>query len=93
MIVFGRIQKGIVLNMKIVDYCESNTQMGQVCFVDQYEVLQNFSEELTATREALINAGKMSVKKPKLKNACGKKIPTQNCVARGKTVKGRSQKG
>ena len=31
MIVFGRIQKGIVLNMKTVDYCESNTQMGQVC--------------------------------------------------------------
>ena len=31
----------------------------------------NFKEELPAPREALINAGKMSVKEHKVKNACG----------------------
>ena len=61
--------------------------------MDQYEVLQNFNEELMTTREALINAGKMLVKKPKLKNACGKNTLTQNHVAHGKTVKGKSWKG
>ena len=35
----------------------------------------------------------MLVKKPKLKNACGKNTLTQNHVAHGKTVKGKSWKG
>ena len=31
MIIYDRIYNWIVLNMKIVDYCESNKQMDQVC--------------------------------------------------------------
>ena len=43
-------------------------------------------------REALIDAGKMSVKERKVKSPCGS-LSTQNRSARGKTEKKKSQKG
>ena len=59
--------------MNIVDYCVSNKQMGRACVsrINQYEALQPSRKNLPAPREALINAGKMSVKERKVKNACG----------------------
>ena len=38
------------------------------------------------------NVPKMSVKEPKVKNACGLKMPTQNRSASGKTVMEKSGK-
>ena len=43
--------------MKFVDYCESNKQMGRVCFQGSVWSPANFQEELVALREAFINAG------------------------------------
>ena len=58
--------------MKNEYYYESNKQIDLVCvFEDQFEPLPNFKEELLAPREALLRAGKMSVKERKVKNACG----------------------
>ena len=57
--------------MKIVDYFESNKQIGRVSvFRGSVWNSANFKEELLDLREALINIGKMSVKEHKVKNAC-----------------------
>ena len=71
MIVFGKIYKWIVLNMKIVVYCESNKQMGRACISRISIKPSNPKEELPAPREAPANAGKILVKKRKVKNDCG----------------------
>ena len=63
------------------------------CFEDQsVRSPVNFKEELPTPREALIDAGKMSVKERKVKSPCGSLSP-QNRSARGKTEKKKSQKG
>ena len=45
--------------MKIVDYCESNKQMGRACVSIQGQVWSpaNFKEELPAPKGPLIQAG------------------------------------
>ena len=60
--------------MKIVDYCESNKQMGQVlCFEDQYEAVQTLRKncQLPGKPWQTQVEFKMLVKERKVKNACG----------------------
>ena len=54
--------------MKIVGYCESNKQMGR--FSGSVWSPAHLKEELPAPRYTLTNAGKISMKEHKVKNAC-----------------------
>ena len=83
--------------MKLLDGYESNKRMSRVCvFEDQLEALQTSKKNCRfrgRDKRSLIIADKMLLKEPKVKNARGYKMPTQNCRARGKTVTRRSWKG
>ena len=46
-----------LIYIKIMDYCESNKQMGRVCALRTVCRPANFKEELPTPREALINTG------------------------------------
>ena len=75
--------------MKIVDYCESNKQMGRVC-VSRISMKPCKLQGRTAGSQGGLDkctlSQKCQRKERKVKKmAVGKKIPTQNRRARGKT--------